>query len=199
MKVPSFPSSLSSLNKVYDLVQYVDQSVLTTAGPFVSNAAGATISIGISFNMLGQSTNLIAIFDQFRIAMIEMTFLPRTNVVDNAAAAVTPGNAGVIYSTVDNDDVAAFTAAAAQQRNTTIVNPGYQKFSHTFVPHVLSSSYNVSSGIQASSLNLVAPWLNTSTPSTGHFGVKAVWTAATTGYYSYDIITRLHVQFRNIQ
>jgi len=149
--------------------------------------------------MLAQYASFQAIFDQYRIAMIEVTFLPRTNVIDNAAAAVTPGNSGLVYSTVDDDDVAAFTVALAQQRNTTIVVPGYKKFTHTFVPHILSSSYNAGAGILGSSQNLKAPWLNSATPTTAHFGVKAVWTPSTTGYYSYDIITRYHMQFRNVQ
>jgi len=182
-----------SLNKVYDFVQTIDQGSLTTAGPWVSSVAGAmTYATGFSMSQLAQSATFIALFDQYRIAMVEVVLSPRAN-VNTAIPATAAPNPGLIYAYVDVDDAnAPGTVAVAQQRQNVICESAYKPIHLCFVPHVSGVV-----GGPTSTLNLVAPWLDTSSAVTLHYGVKAAFTQSTL-VNSYDLLIRVHMQFRNV-
>jgi hypothetical protein len=185
-------------NKVYDFVQFIDQSALITAGPLTSTGVG-NVYIGeyVNFNNLAQYATFQALFDQYRIAMIEMVFVPRTNMI-TASTGVTSVNTGLVYSFVDYDDaVAPTTIAQAQQRQNCLCVPGYQQFSHCWVPHISMSAFPVG-GSAIAGVQATAPWLDTTLVATPHYGVKVCWSQTSTSeIQSYDIITRVHIQFRN--
>jgi len=185
-------------DRIYDFVQYVDQASLNVVGPLVCNVAGQTASYGISFSMLAQVGSFAALFDQYMIYMIEMTFLPRVCVIDNSTAPTVGPNSGLVYSYIDYDDVAAATLAVAQQRANTVVVPGYKPFSHCWKPHQAISGANLVLAT-VGAVNLPAQWNDANSTTIGHFGLKVVWTSAQTAFYAYDIVTRIHLKCRNVQ
>jgi hypothetical protein len=187
-------NEFTKLNKVYDFVQYIDQSSLSTPGPLSALAAGTSASYYFTFGMLAQNATFSALFDQYKIVCIEMRFQPRVSVIDAVSK-----NSGDIYSYVDLDDAATVAITVAQQRNNTIVVPGYRGFTHTWRPHVaLTGLQNgfTSGGV----MNVPSRWFDTLANSSAHYGVKTVWTAVdAVSEYAYDIFTRVHIQFRNVQ
>jgi hypothetical protein len=188
----------ASENHVYDFVQFIDQANLNTVGPLVCNVAGVTGSYAVSLAQVGQVASFQALFDQYRIFSIEMAFIPRVNVIDNSTAPTVGPNSGSVYSYVDLDDAAATTVASAQQRSNAIVVPGYKPFSHTWRPHQATSGQSIVLAT-VGAINLESQWNDLSSPTIGHFGCKVVWTSAQTAFYAYDIFTRIHLQFRNVQ
>lgn len=179
------PQEASRLNSVFNIFQTAD------LGAISSGAAPVTGAINFGFVQLNQAAALTAIFDQYRLAMVEVTFLPDINI------AAPTQNAPLLYTCVDLDDSAATTIAQLQDYPGVQETIAIKQHKHTFVPHVAIAAY---SGTFTSFANEAAPWIDVASPSVQHYGVKygfaAEPSAASFGYY---IRVRYHFQFRNVR
>jgi len=179
------PRAASMLNSVFNIFQTAD------LGAISSGAAPVTGAINFGFIQLNQQAALTAIFDQYRLAMVEVTFQPELTI------AAPTQQVPLFYTVVDLDDSTATTIASLMEY------PGLQEsialkvHRHTFVPHVAVAAY---SGAFTSFANEAAPWIDVASPSVQHYGVKygfaAEPSASTFGYY---IKVRYHFQFRNVR
>jgi len=189
---PSFPVALAKEGRVYDFVQWIDQGSLTASGPYATSTSIPTaFATYFTLSQLAQSATFTALFDQYRIAMIEMLFSPQANAINTPSSS---NGGGELYSYVDFDDATAPTVAIAQQRSNSQVVAGYQSVVHRFIPHVAQAAY---SGTFASFANVTAPWIDCTSTTVQHYGVKAAAPVSNV-IIKWDIFTRVHIQFRNV-
>lgn len=183
VRFPS-PAKASSLNKVYHIFQEY-------SGGAVSSDTTLDQTGAINFTASGNTQNaqLSAVFDQYRIAMVEVTFMPRVNL---STASSTPP---VFYSVVDLDDSSSTSISSLSNYPGAKITEAYKQHVHTFVPHVAVAVY---SGAFTSFANEVAPWIDVVSDSVQHYGVKWGFTTTST-VYTYDVKIRIHFQFKNVR
>jgi hypothetical protein len=185
VKFPS-PARASGLNKVYSIIQ-----TLPLANFNSSTAVTTFTGTSVAFSVLDQATSLANVFDQYRIPMVEVTFIPVVNINDVQASTM-----GSFASCVDLDDQTALsTYNAALDYQGCISTEGFKEHKHTFVPHIAVAAY---SGTFVSFANEAAPWIDAGSPNVAHYGVKTAWTA-TTAVCTYSIRIRVMVQLRNVR
>jgi len=130
-----------------------------------------------------------AVFDQYRILLIEVRFLPAST--EQTAAATT---AGLMTSVLDYDDSnTPATISSLLEYETEMTVGGTTSFTRRYVPHAAVAVY---SGAFTSYGNVPSPWIDVGSTAVQHFGVKTGWTQ-TGSVYSYSIVVRAHVQFKN--
>jgi len=168
-------------NQVHKIIQSFD------SGTFLTSSAGGDVFSATSFllSFLPQYTSLTAVFDQYRIAMIEIWIIPTYQ--DYAG-----GNSNSRYLTVidyDDDTTPTTTTSLLSYSNCTDTS-AYTGVYRKFVPHVQSSG-------PSAALNVTAPWIDSGTPSVKHFGLKCgMFTSNVTS--SLNLKTRYTVEFRNV-
>jgi hypothetical protein len=186
----------AGLDKVYDFVQTIDQTSLgTSSGPWIQTATATGFAATFTFGALAQVASFQALYDQYRIVQVEQAFVPRVTTMINTSAAL---SAGVFNCYVDFDDAAVpGSVTVAQTRSNCITVPGYEKVVVVYKPHVLSAAYAGAAVI--GNVTGVCPWLDCANTTVTQYGVKAFWTAGSAALpLAYDIITRVHIQFKNV-
>jgi len=185
LHMPS-PEQALRLNKTYNIVQTTNPTTITSS---ISVSVASAFSVQLSF--FGNSTNLQTVFDQYRIALVEVSFLPRASL--NTVTAVS--DPGRFVSVVDLDDNTALSGISnALSYQGAKITEGTKEHKRTFVPHIAVAAY---SGTFTSYANEAAPWIDCASNTVQHFGVKTYWTA-TTNVEVYDVFFRAHLQFRNV-
>lgn len=166
------------------------QELLTES--FVTSSNAAQVFAGANFivNSLDQISHLVALFDQYRIALVELWLVPKNPQI--GASAPTDNLATVI----DYDDSSPLTTYAQALDYVNVVSTSalmahYRKF----VPHVAVAAY---SGAFTSFMNETAPWIDAASPSVQHYGFKVALTQSTS-VCSFDLTVRLHTEWRNIR
>jgi hypothetical protein len=185
-----FPQMGSAVfdNLPYKFVQQYDAS----SSIFSSVTLNTYTAAFFQLSFLDQSSSLMTVFDQYRISLIEVTFLPRSNVNTSAT-----GFYGNFYTVVDYDDSTALTTlAAASDYTNCIMTEGYKEHQHTFVPHVGIAASG--GGVFTSYANEQAPWIDCSSNTVSHFGVKTAW-SVTSAVCTYDVRQRVFLEFRNVR
>jgi len=129
------------------------------------------------------------VFDQYRIAGIEVRFSP------SDVLSVVGGN---VYSVIDYDDSNNLTSvAAALSYSNCIVSSCSGESSvvlRSFKPHVAAAVYG--SGAFTSYQNTTDAWIDSNSPNVNYFGMK--WGVTVTGStVIFNMDVRLHIQWRN--
>jgi hypothetical protein len=184
---PVFPIGGQFSNQVYNIVQSYET---TSAATSTTNPTFNTFSFALS--NLDDSSALGAVFDQYRIKMIEVTAYPGAS----GSYVQTNNSGGVTHIVIDYDDASALTtvAAALDYQNCMVVPTG-NAWKRTFVPHVALAAY---SGAFTSFANFEPVWCDFASPSIAHFGLKIANTASL-AVISYNLIVRMHIQCRNLR
>jgi len=165
----------------YELTSWAVSSI--TVPTFTSN--------NFTLNSLDQVSSLVAVFDQYMIANIRIQLIPRANVVDGTIV-----NSGLFTSLIDLDDVASLsTIGQAQDFQTALSSRGTETHVRTFKPRVAIAAY---SGAFTSYANMGAQWIDTSSTTVQHYGIKTAWTA-TSIILTYDAVITFLVKFRNVR
>jgi len=156
-------------------------------------------SFSFAFTNIAQSGQLAAVFDQYRIDEVQLIFRPMFLAVNMSGS--TTFYVPQLYIVVDYDDanVSGYTAGTYQAYNNCNVSM-YETVSVTFRPHIAVSAYSGSSFSQYQ--NLSPSWIDTSSPSVQHYGVKAGVDAGGTGqaqFQSWSITTRVRLSLKNVR
>jgi hypothetical protein len=123
--------------------------------------------------------------------MLEISYIPRSN--SNTALT---SNEGLFTTVIDYDDATALsTQAQALDYSSALTCEGYLSQRRVFVPHIAVAAY---SGTFTSFANEEAPWIDSSSNSVQHYGLKTAWTASTS-VCTYDLLIRGWFQFRNVR
>jgi len=182
--VPRFPSPqvTNRPNAVYNV--YKSASFASTQSATAIEVIGA---YNFALSQVSDYLSLAAVFDQYRIAMVEITFLPKQNFV-------TTGNTYDRLATViDYVDSSTVGFVALTDYPSCQITEDFTKQVRTLIPRVAVAAY---SGAFTSFMSEEAPWLDCSSPNIQHYGVKFAFKITTVIAY-YDIAVRYHMQFRN--
>jgi hypothetical protein len=175
-------------NQVYKLTQtQVATAVLTTSTTILSTAQRV-----FQFSFLDQNSSLANVFDQYMIDEIEYILMPRLLTQDGSSLS----NAGLVASVIDYDDANSLTTfAQALDYTNCIVGAGIQAHYRCFKPHVAIATY---SGAFTSYGNVANQWLDCSSSTVQHYGIK-IAAEPTSSALIYDEIVRYHISFRNVR
>lgn len=137
---------------------------------------------------LSQQTTLTAAFDQYRIDWIKIKVVPQT---------LTIGSYGLAnwYSVLDYDDAntASLVSQLLQYQNCITTSTTTAHFRH-LTPHIAVAAY---SGAFTSFKNEVADWIDSSSPSVQHYGLKIGVDAVGTNF-GFAMYATFQVSFRNV-
>jgi hypothetical protein len=184
-KFPS-PQQASKLNSVWTVIQTLPLFTYTS-----SSSVPTFASYNVILSSFDNSTNFIAVFDQYRISLVEYTILPRFTT--DTSSVTDPGR---MVSVVDLDDSTNLTTF-----NQSLDYPGAQvtegtkRHRHTFTPCIAVAAY---SGTFTSYANESAPWIDCASSSVQHYGIKVAM-SATSAAQVYDIVVRARLEFRNVR
>lgn len=183
----SFPIPQTLGNNVYNVIQTgsVFQVVSSTGG----NTYGSFIT---TFSLLDQVASLTSVFDQYRIRCVEITFRPRVSQESSASANV--GQFATVIDVDDNINLSSFGQASDYQ--TCLIGRGFDSQVRTFIPHCANA---LSSGGTFSGYgNVESPWIDTTSQTVTHYGLKYAWTT-TDAVYTIDVTSRFWYQFKNVR
>lgn len=183
-KFPS-PAEADRMNKPFNLIQTAKLARISSSTTIEVDGA-----FYFTFNDLNQQSQLAAIFDQYRICMIEIKFISTIGQYSGAA-----GVAGMFFTAVDTDDSSSTTAASIRDYPGCISTEVFKPHTHVFAPHVAIAAY---AGAFTSFANETSPWIDVASPSVQHYGVKYAYDVGT-AVFNHDVITRVHYQFRNVR
>jgi hypothetical protein len=131
------------------------------------------------------------VFDQYRIAMIEVFLIPNLSTTISVSQ-----DTGMFVSVLDYDDYNPLTTyAQALDYENCLFGSGLEGHYRKFVPHVAIAAY---SGTFVSFVNETAPWIDMASPTVQHYGLKTAWTV-TDSAYTYRVHCRYHFEFRNVR
>jgi len=185
-----FPRADAYDNTVVSVIRSYETLAAITSSTTVPTFTATSFSV----TNIGDFTSWATVFDQYRIKMIQVTLYP---VSDGTVAASTNG-AGILHSVIDFDDNNALTTlAGALNYSNVIVTTGDQTHVRCWEPHVAIAAYN--SSVFGGYTNALAPWIDTASSNVAHFGLKTAWSPTSSASYSYTMIVRMHLQFRNSQ
>jgi len=179
-------------NQPYEVVQgvewYGDNTPLQQSASFINLGFVHTLS------QVSQSAQMGAVFDQYRIAEIEMTFRPAfTTGVSNMRPPL-------LYLVVDLDDSVPLSGGSAPYlAYDNCSESQFETVVMSFVPHctmgVLDNTGVVAAG------NITAPWLDMADSAVEHFGVKLGMGPLGTAIVAqaFTITSRFRLQLRNFR
>jgi len=187
-KTPIFPSPRQTANllKIYDVVQSATYTAF--ASDTVVEYKGA---INFALAQLNDFSSYQEIFDLYRIAMVEVTYRPRANINTSGTA----NYCGMLYSAVDLTDSTTIASTKLNEYPGVVKTEAIKEHVHTFVPSVAVAAY---SGAFTSYMNVSAPWIETSSSSVQHYGVKHALTISP-ATFAYDVTARIHFQFKTVK
>lgn len=168
--------------------------------PFAINQVAISPTLGSFFftlSLLDQASTFTSLFDQYKIAKIQIDFWPmyRANSVALHADLIP-----LIYTAVDYDDATApVSLTDIRQYQNVTMHDDSEKFSVTFVPHVAVSSY---SGAFGSFNNVTSPWIDAGSPSVQHYGLKYAVSGGASGQtnlQAWNVTFKMWVQFKNVR
>jgi hypothetical protein len=175
-------------NQVFEFVQSTVEGTLAQTNPAFANAA-----FNFSLNQLDQATSWEAVFDQYRLAEVEVTLRPQYNIGSATIGAVN------YYSVIDYDDSNPVTSAAGMREYSNCMISGYETQVRRFTPHAAISAYQ---GAFTGFANVTAPWLDVASPTVQHYGLKIgidPGAFAPTTPQTLIIQIRYRIQFRNVR
>jgi hypothetical protein len=171
------------------------QSVTLTGA--TSTAVG-NINNGNYFylGLLPQASTFTALFDQYRITLIECW----VNVINPQSATGAAVNRGRMLTVIDYDDANALsTEGQYQEYENCVVTSATQSHYRAWKPHAAIAAY--SSGAFGAYANLESPWIDCGSPSVQHYGLKTLLTPADAAgnVVSYELFCRMTVEFRQVR
>lgn len=183
--MPMFKRVSALDNQVFKFVQTVNAGTILSTSVTVPTSTATGFTAGAHIN---QFTSFAAIFDQYKIDLIEVWLIPTATTANEQPA-------GMIYSAVDYDNATALTAAQIMQHTNVVCTPPSLGHYHKFVPHIAIGAYTGAFGGFA---NQKAPWIDTASSSVIHYGLCVSADTIPNAVYVIDSLIRISVSFRNI-
>lgn len=189
----------SLLNFNYPFVQTVDIYDLSNLLSQKNLAGGDTLKANyFTLNDCDQVATFTALFDQYRITYIELTFRPNFNIAQMDQATTT--YYGGIFTVIDDDDATApASVAELRQFQSCEWHDSYKGFKMGFVPHIALAAY---SGTFASYGNRAKQWIDCNSPAVQHYGLKIAIPHGDAGQNSvqtWTVIAKYYLEFKNVR
>jgi hypothetical protein len=185
---PTFPLKGTRIDQKYSIVQTATPNQTISS----SNAGPSFAYVNFTLSLLDQVSSLTAVFDQYRIKLVEVSFRPRMTFESSASA-----NTGQFITVVDVDDSAVLSSMAqAADYQTALIGRGLDSQRRVFIPHCAIAAYGA--GTFTSYANVASPWIDCSSTGVVHYGLKTAW-SQTDSVYSIDFTVRVSADFRNVR
>jgi len=182
----ALPRQISSPPLEYSMYQ------TTTTKNWLTTSATLPVhtSLNVEFAEINENVALGAIFDQYMIDAVEVWIVPNQTTAGNG------GYTGLLYSVIDLDDDTVLTSLTSygDYANCIVTQMGQGHYRH-FVPHIAMSAYQ---GTFSAYANRKFQWLDANSPNVAHYGIK-VGVDFTSTSMSYDLIVKIHVNFRSVR
>jgi hypothetical protein len=183
----TMPLAATINNRSYSVIQ-TSATVNTLTSSSVSVTYG---NFSYTLSLIDQVNSFTAVFDQYRIRMVELTFYPRVTV-----ESLNTVNTGLLATVIDYDDASNLTSfAAALDYENCLVGRGLDPQKRTFIPHVAMAAY---SGAFTSFANVGDQWIDCASTGVVHYGAKTAWTITDVAY-TMDAVSRVWLEFRNVR
>jgi len=173
------------------VAQWVNYGQLASSSTLAVFGAQSTV-----FTDLPDNANYSGAFDQYRITKIEY-FLKPTCQKGTTSVATSPF--AFLYFLHDYDDATnlATVNAALSYANTVILGPG-ESHARTIRPHCAMAMTTSAAGAITGAGNAPSPWIDSSSTSVVHYGVKwAITQGNSTNLTTWQLFARIHVELRN--
>jgi hypothetical protein len=170
-------------NVPYKVIQETyNTGVMTTSTTIATFGA-----IYNTLSQLDQVSTLQSLFDQYRIVEIEHWLIPELPSATNV---------GEVASVNDYDDATPLTSfGSALDYQNVLVGSTRDGHYRRFKPHCAVAAY---SGAFTSYGNVASPWIDCTSPTVQHYGMKLAATVTTVAI-NFNLVTRFHLEFRNIR
>jgi len=175
---------------VSDPVFNCTQSYYVASAVSTSTTVNQFFAFYTIFSYFDQYASWQAVFDQYRINLLEYTFIPLSS------NGYSTANAGVTVVVVDHDDATVLSTINGamdypMQQTVRSTDP----FRVTFKPHVAEAAYT---GAFTGYANTVSPWLDIASANVQHYGVKTA-SVPTTAVLTYDLFVRANLSFKSVR
>lgn len=171
--------------QIFKISQYLDPAAFLSTSTTVPTFAGTTFTVA----GLDNFASLSAVFDQYRIDLIEVLLVPKISEVLGSSTSV-----GTFVSAVDLDDGNVPTVfGQVASYNGAIMTNGTQSHYHRWKPMFAVAAYSGAFTSYAES----GGWVDCASSSVQYYGIKAANTVAGQAQ-GIDILTRIHMSFRAI-
>jgi hypothetical protein len=186
MKLPVVPSSVFTTIKS------------TTYPGLISQSSSVPVFGSLPFTAAGIITDyssLSAVFDQYRLKMVEVVFTPQTT--EGIPTTTFGPPRGLFYTVIDYDDVALLSAtsqatAYANCIETEVTSPQRR----CFIPRMAVGAY--SGTVFTGFMNTQPQWIDAASSTVQHFGLKwCVDQGTTSNTIAYDVTVRAVFEWRN--
>jgi hypothetical protein len=180
----------SNANTVYTI------SSLVSPMAGITNPNFGSLSFQLNYVDLNSSAYQ-ALYDQYRIVGIEVTFTPQFNV---AAAAGTTAWLGEFLSVIDYDDANVPTSIQQLREYENVKRTNTMtKHVRKFVPRTADATYGA--GLFTSYANQTGQWLDVASSQVQYFGVKWGFTGGgnTLNTATYSVDCRAMIEFKSVR
>lgn len=180
-----FTRSLPLLNHVYRYRQQIESGVVLTTSTTLNTFGYWAFSL----SLCSQSATFSALFDQYRVELIELWITPSSQSGDI-------GMNSKFATVIDVDDSNLLTAYTDALEYESCVSSNLNDAHYRrWVPHVAVAAY---SGAFTSYMNVEAPWIDVGSPGVLHYGVKL---AAQPSAVAHGVVAnaRVTISFRNVR
>jgi hypothetical protein len=178
--------------QIFRCVQSLEQTGLITS----SGTAAIIASLYVNAASLCASnyTSFAAVFDQYKIDMVEVWITPNINAVTAGQFLLQPN----LYSVLDYDDASSLANVnGATAYASCIRSEPYEKHRRCYRPRIAYAAYG--GGAFTSYANQQAGWIDCASGSVSHYGIKVIVESdgnATGPHASWDVYTKAHLSFR---
>lgn len=170
----------------------VNRGILTS-----SSAAEGLYAFSFALSDVADYLSYVGVWDQYRIAEIDLTLVPVTL---QSAPSAGPSYA-FCYVAPDYDDATtpANSVAMLSYSNVATLGPS-EKYTLRIAPCVDIATTTSAAATITGSMSSQSPWLDCSSPSVAHYGLKAAVTQSTsTNLTQWNLFARYVLQFRRQQ
>jgi len=181
-EVPDVPRIRLKRNKVYTFEISTNRANFTT-----STSIETDTSYYFQLSDLNISTNFTSIFDTYRIAQVNLKFIP----LGTSSGAMINS---AIYTALDYDDASATTIASLLNYETLQITDAEHFFERTVNPKPAFALYG---GAFTQFGQISQPWVDCGSPSVYHYGVKVAAPVTAAAAITFQVVGTYLVQFKN--
>lgn len=174
-----------------------DTNVFRTHSTVVLSTVTGSVTIdtnvpySFTLNALPNATDLVKVYDEYRIDSVKMTFYPYIN---RTGVGTTVGNP-IALTTLDFDDDNAFNVADLEQYENCKVHDSRTAFSRTVIPAFAVAAYSGAFTSYAQKRG----WVDCGSPSVKHYGIKVSFPQEQTSVNSWVPVVEMSLSFRRVR
>jgi len=195
-------------NGVYNYIQTVSGAAITGMANryFTQNSSDQFKSLEFSLNNCAQSVTFAALYDQYKITKIVVTFTPMITaaVTTDVSSTLTAVNGSGIFATVIDYDggTALTTLDQMREYQTYKQQPVISTFLHTrtWVPRTNASIQDVGGGVSSSD-NRAGRWLDCGNTNVVHYGLRLYMDQRSNIYNTqqFEVSAKYYLSFRQVR